>query len=464
MFELTIGRSVLNKEMSFLREVLDKKPMNEVLSNYLFELKFNEEINNYDLFITATDLGQYLRTKVNDFDINYEEKNLSFLVPAKKLSDIIQKLPDCELKFKSTQYIGKSNSEVDGHLELKALRSTYNLVTYPAESFIQNPPKEDNLPVLHLPSDLIAEMCLRVLPSFSQDEEKDPRFNLTGIKFEYKVSKDKDGNLNRDEKGNFIKKLNLVFVLQSKVHFVTADLTDFDCLSTEDISCLLPKTTIKLLSRLCNKESTILKCQATPNRIFFSLGNKEFSSRILSGGFPNYLVMVDYKHSNLLKLNKKEFTNSLERALVVNDEKQQSVRLFNAKSNSIFIQSKTREANSEDIYDDPMLDIEGKEMQLNFFYNNIESYLRTETLEYINLYWDSKSMLKLGAFYYEDHFKTKTKDKSNLNNNKNPEVIEVNSNENERLDKKEEVKEEVKEESKGKLLFESYCIFATLKS
>lgn len=404
MFKLTIDRSVLNNEITYLREILDKKPINEILSNYLFKLVYNEAIEAYDLFISATDLDLYITTKLSSFTTTFSEKTLSWLVPAKELTNIISKLGNTELHFSFT--------EINEHLELKALKSKHRLMTASAEDFINEPEKIDPMS-FSLPTELLKDMTNRVVPTFSIDEEKDSRFNLSGIKFDLLQGLDKDKNPTKE--------LNLVFALNNKLHFITSKLNyikstpnpdgknlppiqeviDIDPLTKDSITCLIPRTSIKFLSKLCNTDIDTINIEKTENHMFFTIGNRTFVTRLLSGQFPNYKVMANYKHNSSIPLNRKEFYNCIDRALAINNDKQKSIRLFNAKSNSLFIRSETRLGNSEDIYDDESLDIAGTEIQAKFYFNHVESFLRNETNEQISFHWDKgkKSILKFGAIY-----------------------------------------------------------------
>jgi DNA polymerase-3 subunit beta len=85
--------------------------------------------------------------------------------------------------------------------------------------------------------------------------------------------------------------------------------------------------------------------QISENKIKFTIGKIKLISKVIDGKFPDYKKVVPMNNQKVLKVQKKEFINSIERVATVSIDRKEGVKLAISKDN---VQLSVNSANSGD--------------------------------------------------------------------------------------------------------------------
>ncbi len=244
------------------------------------------EIKNSKLNVIATDLDILFLDEISDFKI---EKEGSTTTSATVLYDILKKLPaNTEVSF-ALQNENKLNISAD--------KSKFNLLCLPV----------DNFPNLN--------------ESFSTD----------GL------------NINGSDKKSYL----------------TGVATDSHRLSSSSISLnkadnfkpfILPKKTVFQLCNLIqdNNDDVVLKSSET--KIQFQIGKSKIISKVIDGKFPDYKKVVPQNNQKILKVDTKDFINSVERVITVSIDRKEGVKIALKKDQiELFVNSSSSGEGKENL-------------------------------------------------------------------------------------------------------------------
>lgn len=159
--ELTIKKSELNKALSGVQSIVQKKTTMPILSNVLMSA------SDGSLNISATDLEIALSAKVQ---ANISKPGAT-TVNAKVLYDVIKELPDADVTLK----VGEGE-----RLEVVCGKSRTRIIGASAEEF-PGLPGQGLSPKAKIPAKQLSEIISKTIYSVSMDET---RFNLNGVSFE----------------------------------------------------------------------------------------------------------------------------------------------------------------------------------------------------------------------------------------------------------------------------------------
>src|SRR5262249_35242885 len=132
---------------------------------------------------------------------------------------------------------------------------------------------------------------------------------------------------------------------------------------SEKIDVLIPRKTLSELARICTESDEPVEFGRDENHLYFRVGKRLLNSRILSGQFPNYeLVIPKDKREQILFKSDKLFS-AIKRVALMADEKSHSIK-FDISGGLIKISSQATElGESEDLL---AIDYDGSPITVGF--------------------------------------------------------------------------------------------------
>lgn len=300
--EFTVKKSNLQKELSYVQGVIEKKNTIPALQNICIQSEGNDSIK-----IIATDLDVSIRCQC-EAEV---KKPGTMLIHARKLFDIVRNLPDAEINLKKDE---------QSWAELRCERSKYRIVGQPEESFPSVP--EPKATKLSFPAEGLRYLIEHTVYAITQEETQ--RFALNGAQFV--VGKGSAKMIATD--GH-----RLAYV-ETK-HFAE---------EVEDFKVLVPKKTLNELLKMLSdnepsskskdskedketsKQPEVVMFEKDENHLFFKVGQRLLISRTLSGQFPNYELVMPKEIKLSMVFSTAELSAAIKRAALMADEKSRGVK------------------------------------------------------------------------------------------------------------------------------------------
>ena len=300
--QFQIKRDVLLKSLSIAHNIIERKNTLPILSNVLLEIKNNK------LNIVATDLDLIFLDEISDFKT---DKEGSTTTSATVLYDILRKLP--------------SNSDVlftlqnENKLNISAENSKFNLLCLPVDNF----------------------------PNFTESFQKNA-VNLDREKLLTLLNKTKI-SMSNDETRHYLNGIFLHPTASNKSSYLTGVATDTHRLSSSSMPIkeegsfkpfILPKKTIFQLCNLLQENNENVSLYTGETKIQFKIGKSLLISKVIDGKFPDYEKVVPKSNKKILKVNAKDFINSIERVITVSIDRKEGVKVTLEKENiQLFVTS-----------------------------------------------------------------------------------------------------------------------------
>jgi len=282
--KFSIQQETLLQPISQVVGVVERRQTLPVLANFLVSAQGNR------LSITGTDMEVELVAAV-DADIQSEGE---VTVPARKLVDIVRKLPEGV----------NITAVIEGDkLLISSGRGRYTLSTLPATEF----PATDHVETLE--SIKIQEVELKKLidkTSFSMANQ-DVRYYLNGLLFEFH-----DGSLTT--------------VATDGHRLAVCDL-ESDLGIAQDRQMIVPRKGVLELSRMLSESEDVVELALGKNHVRLVKGSMMFTSKLIDGRFPDYQAVIPKGTDKHIKLDRQSFMLALQRASILSNEKYKGVRL-----------------------------------------------------------------------------------------------------------------------------------------
>jgi DNA polymerase-3 subunit beta len=299
--EFSISRNALQKELGFVQGIVEKKNTIPVLSNILIE-----SVGENTIRLIGTDLDVTIRCET-EADIKTPG---SMCVQARKLFDISRLLADADVKFRK-----EANEWVT--VECENFRSK---VAGVARDQFPEVPSFKSAPV-KLPADVFKSFIDRTIFAITQEES---RYTLSGAKFVL----DKTGAKMVTTDGH-----RLAYVAR-------ADLVKNG--SKDTIDALIPRKTLAELTKLTASFEGEISMGADENHIYFEVGPRLLISRMLSGQFPNYEMVMPKGNDKSVTFDSALLHQAIRRVALMADDRSHSIR-FHLAPNQLQISSQNAE-------------------------------------------------------------------------------------------------------------------------
>lgn len=312
--QFTISKSSLLKELLLLQGVVESKSTIPILGQLLFDASDS-------LTITGTDLDLSLSAKC-EAEIKTPG---AACVLSKKLFDIVRALPEAEIEFKLDQ----------DHLTIRCERSRFKLTSLSKENFPEVQTYDGAF--IPLPAELLRSFISYT--SFAITNETS-RYTLSGAKLEITPTSARmvttDGH-----RLSFIEKAG-----------------EFGA----EMSVLVPKKALAEVAKLSAETEEAIEVAHHENSLFFRVGKRLFSTRLLTGEFPAYDKIMPKENNNRVILPGHLVAAAVKRVGLLADDRSKAVQFNLAPGKlTVFAQSEIGEA--EEIM---MADYDGPEMSIAF--------------------------------------------------------------------------------------------------
>jgi DNA polymerase III subunit beta len=281
--KFTIEKSTLLKRLNSPRDSSATKNTIPMLSMVLITAKRDR----VDFF--ATDLDVSLRNHAGA-DI---QQDGAICLPTKKLFEIVKLLPESEILFESCR---------NDSMKISAERSWFKLIGRARQDYPEIPKPAGEF--VEIPAETWITFVRRCEFAISQEES---RYTLQGAQLEIK-----DGKLR---------------IVATDGHRLAVLDTPFE--QSEPLNVLIPKKALIESAKLAEGEKTIAFARSE-NHVHFRIGEADLSSRMLSGMFPNYELVLPKSPQTVIQINVTRLTAAVQRvALMADHTKAVKIRIQN---------------------------------------------------------------------------------------------------------------------------------------
>jgi DNA polymerase-3 subunit beta len=300
--EFTISKNALQKELGFVQGIVEKKNTIPALSNILIE-----SVGENTIRIIATDLDVTIRSEM---EVNAIAKTGSMCVQARKLFDISRLLPDAMVKFHKEE-----NDWVT--VECENFRS--KIAGLPRESFPEVPTFKAT--PTKFPADVFKSFIDKTIFAITQEES---RYTLSGAKFIL----DKTGAKMVTTDGH-----RLAYVARQDLGQKAPQ---------EALDALIPRKTLAELTKLAASFEGEISLGADENHIYFEIGSRLLISRMLTGQFPNYEMVMPKGNDKSVSFDSALLNQAIRRVALMADDRSHAIR-FHLVANELRISSQNAE-------------------------------------------------------------------------------------------------------------------------
>jgi DNA polymerase III subunit beta len=278
--KFTIDKPTLLKRLNDLRGISESKSTIPMLSMTLITAK-NDRVD-----FAATDLDVSLRNHAGA----EVQKTGALCLPTRKLFEIVKLLPESEILIESV----KKDS-----VRISAERSWFKLIGRAREEY----------PEIAKPEGDFIEISAETWVSFVRRCEfaitnEESRYALQGAQLEIKEEQ-----------------LRLVATDGHRLAVLDAP---FD--QVEPLNILIPKKALVESAKLAEGEKTIAFARSE-NHIHFRIGDSDLSSRMLSGMFPNYELVLPKSPLTEIRIDADRLTAAVRRVALMADQSSKAVKV-----------------------------------------------------------------------------------------------------------------------------------------
>ena len=295
-----VKKGELFRELQYVQGVVERKTTVPILSNLLLETTGDR------LVVTATDLDVTVQCAC---PANIKVSG-ALALSARKLVEIVRLLPESDVHFKS---------QSQSWMHITCERSKFKIASLPKENFPDVPVAGGEK--INLPANPLRYMISRCVFAITQEES---RYTLNGA---------------------------LIILNPGSITFVTTDGHRLVFISKNvevagvsgETRVLIPRKTLVELSKLAAGPVEGIDFGSSENHLFFEVAGRLLISRVLTGQFPNYEMVIPKENDKQVVLNTLEFNDALKRVAIMADEQSRAIRL-SLKEGQMDIFSTTSEA------------------------------------------------------------------------------------------------------------------------
>ena len=319
--KFTIHREDLIKPLALVSGVIERKHTMQVLSNILLL------VQDGVLYLTGSDSEIELIAQVRP---DHVEQEGSITVPARKLFEICKSLPDqSSITF-----------QVENHrATFQAGKARFTLTTLPASDF---PKMEvDNHSVdFSLPQASLRHLIDRTGFAMAQ---QDVRYYLNGMLLEIEQQ--------------------TLRAVATDGHRLAMCKVSADTQQSEPCRAIVPRKGILELARLLVEGDLPISLQLGTDYIRASTAGLVFTSRLVSGKFPEYQRVIPRGGDKTVTGDRQQLRNAFSRAAILSNEKIKGIRLSLQEDSVKIIASNPEQEQAED---EVAVNFTGQAMDISF--------------------------------------------------------------------------------------------------
>ena len=358
--QFVIARSALQKELAFVQGIVERKNTIPVLGNILIESAGEDSIR-----ISGTDLDVTIRCDADAQEISTQG---AICVPARKLFDIARLLPDAPVSFRK---------EENEWVTVECDRSKFRLPGISKETFPELPGFKST--PLKLPASLLKLLIDRTIFAITQEEG---RYTLSGAKFEL----DKQGVKMVTTDGH-----RLAFVATSEI----GDQID------GELDVLIPRKTLAELTKLTADFDGEINLGSDENHVYFQVGSRLLISRMLSGQFPNYEMVMPKNNDRAAAFDTLALNQAIRRVALMADDRSHAIRLHLSKDQLLISSQNAEEGEARETVE---TDFSGEETEIGFNAQYLQDFLNVVGTEKVSFeFKDGNSQAQLRPLTEDKH-------------------------------------------------------------
>src|SRR5437016_4944795 len=330
--QFVVARGVLQKELAFVQGVVERKNTIPVLANILIESAGEDSIR-----ISGTDLDVTIRC---DADAKEIKSQGAICVQARKLFDIARLLPDAPVSFQK---------EENEWVTVECDRSKFRLPGISKDTFPELPGFRST--PLKLSAALLKLLIDRSIFAITQEEG---RYTLSGAKFEL----DKQG-------------AKMVTTDGHRLAFVATKETGKD---TQDagLDVLIPRKTLAELTKLTADFDGDINLGADENQVYFQVGSRLLISRMLSGQFPNYEMVMPKNNDRSATFDTIGLNQAVRRVALMADDRSHAIRFYLSKEQLLISSQNAEEGEARETLE---TDFAGEDTDIGFNAQYLQEFL-----------------------------------------------------------------------------------------
>lgn len=296
IMDFKVSSAGLLKGILDVSKAVPMKSAIPILENFLFDLKGNV------LEITASDSELTLITSV-EVDQTSEEGRIA--VPARHIIDLLKALPDQPIEIKTIN---------DSSFECKWASGNSVLPFFPSEDYPEIKGVSESSDQVSFTAQSLAEGINSTIYATADDEMR-PAMN--GIFFD----------INTDS-----------------TTLVASDSHKLICYTTTEVksegvfSFILPKKPAGVLKSIIDKNDEEVSVHFDQNSAMFTFGVTTLICRLTVGKYPKYREVIPKTNSNILKIDRIMFLNTIRRVSVCANKGSNQVK-FDLKTNQLEVTS-----------------------------------------------------------------------------------------------------------------------------
>jgi DNA polymerase III subunit beta len=330
--QFVIARGALQKELAFVQGVVERKNTIPVLANILIESAGEAAIR-----ISGTDLDVTIRCDAETEEISAQG---AICVQARKLFDIARLLPDAPVSFRK---------EENEWVTVECDRSKFRLPGISKDTFPELPGFKST--PLKLPASLLKLLIDRTIFAITQEEG---RYTLSGAKFEL----DKQG-------------AKMVTTDSHRLAFMATKEIGKD-LQGAGLDVLIPRKTLAELTKLTADFDGDINLGADDNHVYFQVGSRLLISRMLSGQFPNYEMVMPKNNDRSAVFDTVSLNQAVRRVALMADDRSHAVRFHLSKEQLLISSQNAEEGEARETLG---TDFAGEETEIGFNAQYLQDFL-----------------------------------------------------------------------------------------
>src|SRR2546423_1467775 len=330
--EFSISKNALQKELGFVQGIVEKKNTIPALSNILIE-----SVGESTIRIIATDLDVTIRCETEAEEIKVPG---SMCVQARKLFDISRLLPDAIVNFKK---------EENDWVTVKCENFRSKIAGLPRENFPEVPSSKSA--PMRFPAEVFKSFIDKTIFAITQEES---RYTLSGAKFIL----DKTGAKMITTDGHRM------------AYIARQDLGKNG--SGEALDALIPRKTLAELTKLTASAEGEISLGADENHIYFEIGPRLLISRMLSGQFPNWEMVMPKNNDKSVVFDSVQLNQAIRRVALMADDRSHAIR-FRLAPNQLQISSQNAEGGEAPAVVET--DYNGDEAEIGFNAQYLQDFL-----------------------------------------------------------------------------------------
>ena len=351
--EFKVNSKELEKLLTKIIPAVPTRTPMSILENFLFEIK------DGSLTINATDLEISMKSSINIVS----DENVSLVVPAKLIHDILRSLGDTTVYFEITQ---------NGKLNLKTDNGEYSISYLDAQEFPEIPtfPTEaDDIYEVGM-SGLELKSALDITSFAMSKEEMRPAMMGTFLEF------NNDG---------------LRFVATDGHRLV--NLFKKNVITEIDDQYVIPEKAISVLQKILDEKD--IKIFFSKTHMSFKLNDIELITRLIGQKYPDYKSVIPLENEFDLKLKTKEIHTAIKRMMLFSSASSTKRVKFAISENNLEISAEDIDMGNSG-KESVMCEYNGSPIEIGFnsqYVNDILSHLTSEKEIIFKLHSATKAVI-----------------------------------------------------------------------